>query len=101
MKLPNSRGIESSNQNLLLPYKASNSNNGLYLIVCLVKEFHRSCQTTHILRMFYPYVNAIGCSSQTDGKAPLLKSTSTQLMEHGEVKLVSKYSLYPMGSSSR
>ena len=39
---------------------------------------------------------SIGCSSQTDGKAPLLKITPTQLTEHGEVsQSFNTQSLYP------
>ena len=33
-------------------------------------------------------VKTIGCSPQTDSKAPLPKTALTQLIEHGEVKLV-------------
>lgn len=36
-----------------------------------------------------------GHLSQSDGKALLLKTTPTQLSEHGEVELVSSWSLHP------
>jgi hypothetical protein len=36
----------------------------------------------------------IGCSSQTDSKAPLLKTIPTQLTEHREVRLVPTQSLH-------
>lgn len=32
----------------------------------------------------------IGCSPPTDSKVPLLKTTPTQLIEHGETELVPK-----------
>ena len=36
-----------------------------------------------------------GCSLKTDSRAPLLKTTPTQLTEHGEVKLVPTWSPLP------
>ena len=55
---------------------------GYIQLSCWPKGSHGNSQTTQAV------VRTIGCSSQTDGKAPVLKITPTQLTEHGEVELV-------------
>jgi hypothetical protein len=55
---------------------------GYIPLSCWPKGSHGNSQTTQAV------VRTIGCSSQTDGKAPVLKITPTQLTEHGEVELV-------------
>jgi hypothetical protein len=37
----------------------------------------------------------IGCSPETDGRVSFLKTTSTQLIEHGEVELVATQNIHP------
>lgn len=37
-----------------------------------------------------------GCSTQTDSKGSLLKTTSTQFIEHGEVEVVPTQNLHPL-----
>lgn len=49
---------------------------------------HKNPQTTQAV------VKDIGCSPQTDKKPSLLKGISTQLNEHGEVKLLPRQSLH-------
>lgn len=51
-------------------------------LTCWSKVFHGSLQPTQAVPM------TIGGSPQTDSKAPLLKTTSTQLTEHRDVKLL-------------
>lgn len=46
------------------------------------KKSHGNLQTTQAV------AKAVGCSLKTGGEAPLLKKTSTQLTEHGGIKLV-------------
>lgn len=95
MGLPNNGGLESLKPTSLAKYDASNSRNGLYPIVLLVKGIPQKLPNNLAAAK-----TASGCSSQTDAKAPLLKTTSTQLREHGEVKLVPTCSLLPMGYCS-
>lgn len=49
---------------------------------CLSKGQHGNPYTTHTV------AKIIGGSLQTDGESPLLKTTPTELTEHGEVELV-------------
>lgn len=63
---------------LLLPSKASSTEIKLPVIEFLTKGSHRNPQgTQHV-------VNTASCSPQTDSKPSLLKTTLTELIEHGE-----------------
>lgn len=75
--------------------EASCTRIGLHLIPLLAKGSHGNPQTT------WADDKAISCSSQTDSKTPLLKTTSTQLTEHGEVKLVPTESFTPSSQCSQ
>lgn len=54
------------------------------------KRSYGSLQTTQAL------AKTIGCSPQTDSETPLLKTTSSQLIEHGEDRPVPTYSFHPV-----
>ena len=62
---------------------------GLYLIELLAKGFSWNSQTMQ------SKVKTIGYSQQSDSKSPLLKVTPTQIIEHGEIEMVPKYTLQP------
>lgn len=62
---------------------------GLYLIELLAKGFSWNSQTTQ------SEVKTTGYSQPTDSKSPLLKVTPTQIIEHGEIEMVPKYTLHP------
>ena len=89
MNLPNKRGHKDST-GPLLPTEAFSMRIGLQLIELLVKV---------VLKLEPPKNSGfcqdyIGCSPQTDSKAPLLKRTSIQLIEHGEVTVLNTASLH-------
>lgn len=63
--------------------ESSSSGNGLYLTKLLAKEDPGRPQTTQAT------AKIIGYAPQNDGKTALQETTTTQLTEHGEVKLVS------------
>jgi hypothetical protein len=48
----------------------------------LIYQPNGNPQTTQVL------ANQIDCSPQSDSKTPMMKTISTQLIEHGEVELV-------------
>ena len=56
--------------------EASSSRHRLHLIKLLAKGAHENPQTTQAI------IKTIGCSSQTEGKSLLLKTTPTHLTEH-------------------
>lgn len=62
---------------LLLLSKASSTEIKLPLIEFLTKGSHRNPQGTQ-------HVNTVSCSPETDRKASLLKTTLTELIEHGK-----------------
>lgn len=68
---------------------ASSFRIGLYLIESWSKGPQGSPHTTPAI------VKTIGCSPKTDNKAPLLKTTPTQLIKHGEVRKVPTMSIAP------
>lgn len=81
MKSSNNKDTESlldisCHQRILVPW--------LYFIqlICWVKDSHRNSQTTQAVAI------TIGCSPQTDSKAPLVKRSPTQLNEHEEVGIL-------------
>lgn len=83
MKLPHSWGDRAPTEHPLSPNKASKTAIELHLIALLAKGVHRNPQTTQAVG------KTLGCSPQTDSKSPLLKTTPTQLIEHGELGLAS------------
>lgn len=62
---------------------------GFIYLSCWLKGSHGKPQTTQSVG------KTIGCSPQTDSKAPLLKTTAIQSIQHGEVYLVPTLSLQP------
>ena len=54
---------------------------GYIQLSCRANVFHVNHRTTQAV------VKTIGCSPQTNNEAPLLKTTSTHRIEHGEAKL--------------
>lgn len=81
MKLPNNGG--DTTDHILSSNQAFSTRIGLPLInLSKWREFHGNSQITQAV------AKTTGCSSETDFKAPLLKTVPTQLMEHEEVKLV-------------
>ena len=90
MTLPNNGEDRVPPGHFLSPNGVSSTGTGLYLIESLVKGVHWESPTTQTV------AKSIGCSSQTDSKAPLLKITPTQLTEHGEgSQSFNTQSLYP------
>lgn len=87
MKLKN-RGRRVSTGHLLSPKQSSSTRMGLHLIELLAKGVPRDQQPRLLPRLQVDF--------PTVGKAPLLKTTPTQLTEHGEVELVPTQSLHPI-----
>lgn len=79
-----------SQLHLLSPNEVSSTWIDLHLIELLAKRVLWEPQTTESV------AKTIGYSSKPDGKAPLLNTTPIQHIEHGQVKLVPPYTLYPM-----
>lgn len=74
---------------LLSTNEASSNKTGLHLIELLAEGVPLGPQTTQAV------AKSMDCSPQTDSKAPLPKTSPTQLIEHRQVKLVPTWSLYP------
>ena len=85
MKLSNNRGDRTPTGHLLSPNEASSTRNGLHLIKFITKGYHGNPQITQAI------AQVIKSFPQTDGKALLLETTSTQFTEHREVKLVPSF----------
>lgn len=82
MESPNNRGGKAPIRHLLLPTQISHSRSESHLIELLAKGLHKKPQTSLSI------AKATGCSPQTNGKALLLKTMPTYLIEYGEVELV-------------
>ena len=82
MESPNNRGDRVPTRHFLPPNEISRPGNGLHLIELLAKGTHGNLQITQAI------AKTIGCFPQSDGKTLLLKTVSTYLTEHGDVKLV-------------
>ena len=75
--MPKNGGDRIPTGHLLSPNETSSTGIGLHLVEMLVKGVFWESPN-----------NPDGCSPQTDGQAPLLETTPTQLIKHGEVQLV-------------
>ena len=84
MKSSNNEGDRVPRGHILSPNEASNTRTQIQPIELLARVGQRNPQTTQAVG------KTICCSLQTDGKDPLLITTLTQLIDHGQVKLVSK-----------
>ena len=82
MESPNNRGDRAPTRHLLPPNETFRAWNELHLIELLAKGTHGNLQITQAI------AKTIGCFPQSDGKTLLLKTVSTYLTGHGEVKLV-------------
>lgn len=83
MKSPNNVGDRVPIVHLFSSKKIFSTRTGFNPIKCWPKGSHENPQTTSVV------AKTVSCSLQTDSKSTLLKTTLTEIFEHGEVKLVS------------
>ena len=91
MKSPNNGGDRVPTGHLLSPNEASSTGTALHSIELLAKGVSWNSPKTQAV------TKTMGCSLQADsigGTGELLRTTPTQLIENGEVKLVPTWNLH-------